>query len=170
MAEFNRNIWAPWRMEYIDSLGDRDGEGCFLCRNGRAPEDDEKNHVVWRSPAVLVVLNRFPYTSGHLLVAPTAHVAQLADLPDEVLFEIMRWIRDAQRVLDAALQPQGFNIGMNVGRCAGAGLPDHLHWHIVPRWEGDTNFMPLLGDVRVIPEALERTHRKLRETARRLGV
>jgi ATP adenylyltransferase len=162
MGEFNENVWAPWRMEYIDGLsGTNDRGGCFLCDHFAHPDQDAAHRVVARSDELLMVMNKFPYTSGHLLVAPRLHVPRLADLPEAVLCASVQWVRDAQAILESALRPQGFNIGMNVGHCAGAGLPDHLHWHIVPRWGGDTNFMPLLGDVRVIPEALDRTYEKL---------
>jgi ATP adenylyltransferase len=169
MGEFHKNIWAPWRMEYIDALQEH-RDDCFLCRYRDNPPDDQRNHVLWRSANTLVLLNRFPYTTGHLLVAPTAHAGEPEDLPDDVLAELTLRVRDAKRVLQAALQPQGFNIGMNLGRCAGAGLPDHVHWHVVPRWSGDTNFMPVFGDVRVIPESLQRVHEKLREHATQIGL
>ncbi|MCK6482884.1 MAG: HIT domain-containing protein [Phycisphaerae bacterium] len=155
MGEFRQNIWAPWRMAYIRSLGEETDDGCFLCRYAGAPADDGDNHVVWRGAAAFAVLNRFPYTNGHLLVSPLAHKAMLADLtPDESL-ELMTAVGRSLEALRECLGAQGFNVGMNVGRCAGAGLPDHLHWHVVPRWNGDTNFMSIVDDVRVIPESLE---------------
>lgn len=170
MGETNRNVWAPWRMEYIESLAERAEQGCFLCACYQAAGDDAKNHVLRRSEKTLVVLNRFPYSSGHLLVAPAAHEGRFEALPEDVLLELMLRLRDAQRMLEVALQPQGFNIGMNLGHCAGAGVPDHLHWHVVPRWGGDTNFMPVLGDVKVIPESLDRTYEKLLAAAQQLGL
>ncbi|MFN0135890.1 MAG: HIT family protein, partial [Phycisphaerae bacterium] len=136
MPEQNQNLWAPWRMQYIEQLGGNQPGGCFLCRYAAAPSDDHANHVLWRSEHTLTLLNRFPYTTGHLLIAPTAHVAAFETLPEAVLLELALRVRDAKRVLDHALQPQGYNIGVNLGRCAGAGLPDHVHWHIVPRWNG----------------------------------
>ncbi|MFO0837603.1 MAG: HIT domain-containing protein [Phycisphaerae bacterium] len=169
MPEFSKNVWAPWRMEYIEGLGEPDS-GCFLCRYLAAAADDAKNHVLWRSPHSLVLLNRFPYTNGHLLIAPAQHVATLDKLPEEVLLELSARLRDAMRILDDALGPQGYNVGMNLGRCAGAGLPDHLHWHIVPRWSGDTNFVPVIGDVRVMPQSLERTAERCRAAMQRLGL
>jgi len=167
MAESNSNLWAPWRMQYIHSIGEE--EGCFLCRYAQAPARDADNHVLWRSERSLTLLNRFPYTGGHLLIAPLEHEAELEALSEPVLLELTLRVRDAKRVLTKALGPQGFNIGMNVGRCAGAGLPDHLHWHIVPRWAGDTNFVPVVGDVRVIPEFLNETYERLRAAARELS-
>lgn len=171
MAEFEKNIWAPWRMEYITGLHADGGAtpACFLCDYREHPADDAANLVLWRTEKTLTLLNRFPYTGGHLLVAPLVHGADMSAIPPDVLAEATLRIRDAIRVLNAALSPQGCNVGMNLGRCAGAGLPDHLHWHIVPRWNGDTNFMYAVGDVRVIPEALERTYQKIREHARALG-
>jgi ATP adenylyltransferase len=126
--------------------------------------------VVWRSGRTLALLNRFPYTTGHLLLAPTAHCGELEELPDDVLVELTLRIRDAKRVLQKALGAEGFNIGMNLGRCAGAGLPDHVHWHIVPRWGGDTNFMAVTGQVRVIPEALQAVYEKFQAAAAEVGL
>jgi ATP adenylyltransferase len=114
------------------------------------------------------VLNRFPYTGGHSLVAPLDHVAELAELDEQTMLEMFQMFRDLQHVLSQALHAQGFNIGINLGRCAGAGLPDHLHAHVVPRWAGDTNFMPVLGGTTVIPVALEKLHAQLRDAARQL--
>lgn len=171
MPESSRNLWAPWRMEYIRSLGgDKADEGCFLCRYVASPESDGPHRVVWRSGRCLTVFNGFPYNSGHLLVAPLAHVADLEAMEDEALDELIRQVRDAKRLLTAVLSPQGFNIGMNFGKCAGAGLPGHLHVHIVPRWEGDTNFMPVVGDTRVIPESIKAIHDRMREVAPGLGL
>lgn len=170
MAERNKNVWAPWRMPYIDQLGGEDQAGCFLCRYRDEPAADASNHVLWRTPQTLVLLNRFPYTGGHLLIAPTAHVPQPEDLPESTLCELALRLRDAKRVLAEAFAAEGFNLGMNLGRCAGAGLPDHMHWHIVPRWTGDTNFMAVSGDVRVIPLALEEIYDRLRAAAGRLGL
>ena len=169
MAEFNSNIWAPWRMQYIDSLAGRDEQGCFLCQLGGTPKDDAQNHVLWRSDQTLVLLNRFPYSSGHLLVATAAHEAQLEALPEDVLLELMLRVRDAKRVLEVALNAQGFNVGLNIGTEAGAGLPGHLHFHIVPRWQADTNYMPVLADVKVIPQALEESRRLLAEALEETG-
>lgn len=171
MGETNDNVWAPWRMEYIAGLDDerRDG-GCFLCQYRDTPEDDQRNHVLWRSERTLTLLNRFPYTTGHLLLAPTAHCAEPEELSDEVLVELTLRIRDAKRVLQEALSAEGFNIGMNLGRCAGAGLPNHIHWHIVPRWGGDTNFMAVTGQVRVIPETLQAVYEKFQAAAAEAGL
>lgn len=171
MAEANHNVWTPWRMEYIDRLSDRDGPAeCFLCRYAADPASDASHHVLWRSPRTLTLLNRFPYTGGHLLVTPTAHQPTLAELDEATVTEMGMRLRDAQRVLQRAFNPQGFNIGMNLGRCAGAGLPDHAHWHIVPRWNGDTNFMSVVGDARLIPISLQTIYDKFISTAREIGI
>lgn len=162
MNEFHENIWAPWRLEYVQSLAGLAGDGCFLCDYGADADKDESNLVLCRNEHSLVVFNRFPYTNGHLLIAPIAHKADLDDLSDEEMRSIWWTTRDVKRLLTDALRCDGFNIGINFGRCAGAGLPGHLHIHIVPRWSGDTNFMAVLGDVRVIPQALERLYRQLR--------
>lgn len=171
MSETNQNVWAPWRMEYIAELEERHGgAGCFLCRYRDRPQDDARNHVLWRTEHTLTVLNRFPYTNGHLLLAPTIHCGEPEDLPEEVLVELTLRIRDAKCVLQRIVKAQGFNIGMNLGRCAGAGLPDHLHWHLVPRWEADTNFMAVTGQVRVIPQALKVVDEKFRTLSAELGL
>lgn len=147
-------LWAPWRAQYIrESSADAPGLPCFLCR-GLAEADDRGNLLVWRRPASAVFLNRFPYNNGHLLVAPTVHRGSLGELVGAELTEPIETLQRVVAVLDRMLRPQGYNIGLNLGKAAGAGLPGHLHWHIVPRWDGDTNFMPILGDSKVIVESL----------------
>ena len=171
MAESNRNIWAPWRMEYIRTLSDElDDDGCFLCRYWEHPDCDRENHVVWRTRSTFVVMNRFPYTCGHLLATHAEHKADLVDLNDDELTELTRTIRDGITVLRETLSPHGFNVGYNVGQCAGAGLPGHLHAHIVPRWPGDTNFMAVIGDSRVIPESFDALWAKLVSNAEAAGL
>lgn len=171
MAENNKNLWAPWRMEYIRSLMDETEEGgCFLCRYMEQPERDREHHVLWRTDSALVVMNRFPYTTGHLLIAHTRHQGDMTELEVEELAGMACATRDAVRILKTVMQPQGFNIGYNVGQCAGAGLPDHLHAHIVPRWSGDTNFMPVLGDVRVVPESMDALYAELVKEAEKAGL
>lgn len=142
-------------MEYIRELNGKDDGGCFLCRYRDDPDADAENLVLRRSERTLILLNRYPYTNGHLLIAPAAHVGEMEAVDEQTLTEMSLCIRDAQRVLRAAVRCDGFNIGMNLGRCAGAGLPDHLHYHVVPRWNGDTNFMSVVGNSRVIPQSLE---------------
>ncbi len=154
------SIWAPWRLEYIQSVtGEK--SGCFLCDASRDTDHDRSNLVIARTDIALLMLNRYPYVNGHLLVAPYAHVAQLADMPPDHRAALMELAVHGQRLLEVTMNPQGFNIGINIGRCAGAGLPGHIHLHIVPRWNGDINFMTTVGQVRVIPEALESAYEKV---------
>ncbi len=165
MADYNTNVWAPWRMEYIRSLADEvTDDGCFLCRYWSNPKSDRENRVVWRTETALAVLNRFPYTNCHLLVAQGTHKADITELTDAELTETALMIRNLVKALRVHLSPQGFNIGYNVGQCAGAGLPGHLHAHIVPRWVGDTNFMAVLGDIRVVPDSLDAAYADLIKT------
>ena len=169
MPESQAPLWAPWRMEYLGAPP-APTEDCFLCRYANAPDADTTHHVLWRGAETLVLLNRFPYSNGHLLVAPRAHVAQLELLTTTGEAELTRRLRDAQRVIRHALHCHGLNIGINLGRCAGAGLPDHLHWHIVPRWDGDTNFMPVVGNARVIPQTLDAVAEQFARAAAELGL
>ena len=171
MAEFNANLWAPWRMEYIRSLdeGRQDGE-CFLCAYASDPGQDAANHVVWRGESALVVMNRFPYTNGHLMVAPLRHVGDPAELLPAEMLEMTTLVYQGVALLRRALRAEGFNIGANLGRCAGAGLPDHLHHHIVGRWSADTNYMAVLGGVRVIPDGLDATYADLVSAAKEMGL
>jgi ATP adenylyltransferase len=165
MAEYSTNLWAPWRMEYIRSLaGDVTDEGCFLCRYWSEPAADRTNHVVWRAKSSFVVMNRFPYTNGHLIVSHAEHKSDLSELTDDELVQMTRTILSSVELLRATLGPQGFNIGYNVGHCAGAGLPGHLHAHVVPRWSGDTNFMAVIGDTRVVPDSLDALYDQLLKT------
>jgi ATP adenylyltransferase len=152
-------LWAPWRLEYISSADDQ--SGCVFC--AAVEGDDEEKLVVHRGARVIVLLNKFPYTSGHVMVAPQRHVGDFGELDDEEALEVHRLASAAIGALAQAYGPQGYNVGWNLGRVAGAGVVDHVHLHVVPRWAGDTNFMPVLADVRVIPEFLEETRRKLAE-------
>ncbi|MFW6132490.1 MAG: HIT family protein [Planctomycetota bacterium] len=166
-TERHRNLWAPWRMQYIDALDetpDQASDGCFLCRY-RDESDDEKNYVLWRGRRCFAVLNLFPYTGGHTLIAPFDHVGDLSELDEATMCEMFTHVRDLDRVLRRAIRAEGFNVGINIGRCAGAGLPGHLHVHVVPRWGGDTNFMAVFGDVRVVPTHLREVHGRIREVA-----
>jgi ATP adenylyltransferase len=154
-----RSLYAPWRMEYI---GGPEAPGCLFCRTREAPvAADRGNLVVHRAEDALVMLNKFPYNSGHLLVAPRAHVPSLADLDDEQTLATMRLVRRSLTVLEGVMRPAGFNVGVNIGRDAGAGIPDHVHVHVVPRWAGDTNFLPVLAEVKVVNEHLDRTWEKV---------
>jgi ATP adenylyltransferase len=148
-------LWAPWRLSYVAAAKPPSGaDPCFICR-GLEADDDRGNLIALRTPRSVVVLNRFPYNNGHLLVAPRAHRGRLDELEPGELLEVMDTVRRMVGALDGLMRPDGFNIGLNLGRAAGAGLPGHLHWHIVPRWEGDTNFMPVLADVKVIVQSLD---------------
>ncbi|NOU36003.1 MAG: HIT domain-containing protein [Kiritimatiellaceae bacterium] len=149
-----RPLWAPWRIDYI--RGEKEGD-CFLCRIF-AEQNDRKNLLLVRGKTCAVLMNRYPYNSGHLLIAPYRHTAGLADLTPEENLEMAELAARTVAVLGEVMAPQGFNMGINLGEAAGAGLKDHLHQHIVPRWIGDTNFMPVLGGPRVMPEALEATY------------
>jgi ATP adenylyltransferase len=148
-------LWAPWRLSYVATAKTPSvGDACFVC-NGLADEDDRKHLIALRTPLSVVVLNRFPYNNGHLLVAPRRHKGRLDELTAEELLETMETLRRMVALLDDLMHPDGYNIGLNLGHAAGAGLPGHLHWHIVPRWHGDTNFMPVLSDVKVIVQSLD---------------
>jgi len=171
VAETNDNLWAPWRLEYIRELREDDADaGCFLCRYWEAPGNDEANRVVLRGRTGMIVMNRFPYTNGHLMVACGAHKGGYDKLDDAELLELNALTRDGLRLLSECIRPQGFNVGVNIGRCAGAGLPGHLHVHIVPRWNGDTNYMAVVGDVRIIPQSIEALYADLQSCATRLGL
>ena len=152
-----RQLWAPWRLEYVQAAYDL--EGCVFCTAAATP--DEEALVVHRGERAFVLLNRFPYSSGHLLVAGYRHGGDLAELEDEEALEIHRHAVAGIAALAAVYSPDGYNLGWNLGRIAGAGVPDHVHLHVVPRWAGDTSFMPVLADVKVLPEHLEETRRRL---------
>ncbi len=159
-------LWAPWRLAYVaNPKPPTAGDDCFLCTS-LAASDDRSNLIAWRGPHTVVVLNRFPYNNGHLLVAPKAHKGQLHELDDGETLEIQQTIQRMVAALGALIKPDGYNLGVNLGKVAGAGLPGHLHWHIVPRWNGDTNFMPVLNDVRVIVQSLDSLYLMLTEYLR----
>jgi ATP adenylyltransferase len=152
-----QQLWAPWRLEYIQSADDE--PGCIFCR--ALEGDDEETLVVLRGEHAFVLLNRFPYASGHLMVAPVRHLDNVGELTDEEVVAIHRLATAGMTALGELYAPQGFNLGWNLGRVAGAGIVDHVHLHVVPRWAGDTNFMPVLADVKVIPEHLSETRSRL---------
>ena len=162
-----KQMWSPWRSTHIDSLtrqpstGDERSLFVRLAESG----DDEENLIIWRGELVYVVMNRFPYNNGHLLVVPFRQVEAYDELTQDEQVEMAFTIDRCIRWLRTALHPDGFNVGMNLGAAAGAGVPDHLHTHVVPRWSGDTNFMPTIGDVKVVPEAMAETYAKLRAAA-----
>ena len=152
-------LWSPWRMEYIEAAKD-DPDGCIFC-DLPAKGDDAATLILSRGERAFVLMNSFPYNPGHLMVAPFRHTGEFEDLHGDELADIDALLKRSLRALREEMEPQGFNIGMNLGRVAGAGIPDHVHWHVVPRWNGDTNFMPVVGQTRVLPELLEETYRKL---------
>ena len=158
-------IWAPWRVEYFRSKSSPD----FLLEAAKTT-DDAAHLVVLRRPEAFLMLNRYPYAVGHMMAVPCRRVGTLAELSSPEKVALWDLASAAQTLLSATLRAQGFNVGLNLGRCAGAGVVDHLHLHIVPRWEGDHNFMPVLADTRVFPEALHAVYEKLREAARALAV
>jgi ATP adenylyltransferase len=182
----SERLWAPWRLDYVtgaDASAERlqppepkewlEGaeHGCFLCRAAAeftdAKEAHRQQYVIACEGPSLVMLNRYPYNNGHLLVAPRRHAAQLADLTTDEHLACMSWLARLTEVFSARIHPDGFNIGLNLGRVAGAGLPGHLHWHLVPRWAGDTNFMSALAGTRVIPQSLEAMWELLTEALRK---
>jgi ATP adenylyltransferase len=152
-----RQLWAPWRLEYVQSADEQ--PGCVFCL--ALAGDDEERLVVRRGERAFVLLNRFPYSSGHLMVAPSRHVGDLAELGDDEVLEVHRLATQGLAALGATYAPEGYNLGWNLGRPAGAGVVDHVHLHVVPRWGGDTNFMPVLADVKVVPEHLATTRARL---------
>ena len=150
------HLWSPWMMEYIQAAKE-DSEGCVFCDI----PDEEQDRVLARGKLGYVVLNKFPYNPGHVLVVPFRHGGELDDLSAEENLELQSLLQRSVRAIQEEADPHGFNIGMNLGRMAGAGIPEHLHWHVVPRWSGDTNFMSTVGETRVLPEMLAETARKL---------
>jgi len=159
-------LWAPWRMELIEKGEPK--QGCIFCDLPRA-RDDRKNLILGRTPHTFAILNRFPYNNGHLMIAPNAHLANLEDLPAAAANELTALTQRTVRVLRQVLAPQGFNLGINAGKVAGAGVADHVHQHVVPRWDGDTNFMPVVADTKVLNESLTKSYRELRAGFDRLA-
>jgi ATP adenylyltransferase len=155
-------LWAPWRMQYIEKGSSGEVEDNIFV-SLPAKENDRQNLILHRGKTAFVMMNAFPYTNGHLLIAPYKQTAELSDLTDEELLEINQLLAKAVGWIRQAYKPDGFNIGVNLGRSAGAGIPMHVHWHIVPRWSGDTNFMTTVGEVRVLPQSLEESYDRLKE-------
>jgi ATP adenylyltransferase len=154
-------LWAPWRGEYVKSAGKDEDQGCLFCELQK--QDDEEALILARTEQSYALLNRYPYNSGHLMIAPLEHIGKLEEVSDSSLLDMQQLMQRSIRALNEAMEPHGFNIGMNLGRVAGAGVPDHLHWHVVPRWSGDTNFMPLVGKTKVMPEDLRAFRVRIRE-------
>ena len=154
-------LWAPWRMGFI--LKDENKEGCFLCQYPKE-NNDEANLVLHRGEKNFIILNAYPYNSGHLMVAPYRHIGRLEDMTDTESKEHFELVRLSVKLLTKVMQPAGFNTGMNLGKVAGAGIADHIHTHIVPRWQGDANFMPVLSETKVMPESLAMTYSRLKDS------
>jgi ATP adenylyltransferase len=152
-------LWAPWRMAYI---GAEPEPGCLFCRVLAEPDKDDENHVLWREPGALVLLNKFPYNAGHLMIAPVRHTGDFTELEQQEVVDLTSALQRAVKLVQQVMKPEGFNLGANLGKAAGAGIPDHVHFHAVPRWNGDTSYMPVLGETKVINEHLDATAAKLR--------
>ena len=160
-------LWAPWRMEYLKNI-DCQGPGCIFCL---LPEEkkDKKNLIIDRGEKCFVIMNLYPYNNGHLMVVPYKHTSDCSDLGDDVIVEMWKLVNKCKSVLRKAFRPEGFNIGMNIGRTAGAGIDQHIHMHIVPRWNGDTNFMPLIGETKVISQSLPESYDTLKPYFEQMG-
>jgi ATP adenylyltransferase len=157
----NFRIWAPWRLAYVKDAAKDSEDECIFCSKPAA-EDDKATLIVHRGEHSFVILNLFPYTNGHLMVAPYAHIGRIQEIPPETIAEMMGFAQLAMSRLEDVYEPHGFNVGFNQGRVAGAGVEHHIHMHVVPRWGGDTNFMPVIADTRVMPQTLEQSYEALR--------
>jgi ATP adenylyltransferase len=157
----NFRIWAPWRLAYVTDASKDIEEECIFCAKPEA-EDDEANLIVHRGEGCFVMLNLFPYTNGHLMVAPFEHISRLQDLAPETLAEMMTLAQRAMSRLESVYEPHGYNVGFNQGRIAGAGVEHHIHMHVVPRWAGDNNFMPVIADTKVMPQTIEQSFEALK--------
>ncbi len=154
-----KKLWAPWRIEYILHV-DSEEEGCIFCNKPREKKDEE-NLILYRGKNCFIIMNLFPYNTGHIMIAPYSHKATLEELTEEEILEMFMLAQKSLAILRETMEPDGFNLGINIGRVAGAGYEGHVHLHIVPRWNGDTNFMPVIADVKVIPEGLKSTYKRL---------
>jgi ATP adenylyltransferase len=156
-------LWSPWRSKYIESFkpGADKEDGCLFCRIASESKDKE-NHLIYRSKFSYIIMNLYPYNSGHLMIVPFKHTSILSDLNDEENLDCMNMINLGCKILNDSIYPHGFNIGVNIGKVAGAGIEDHVHFHIVPRWNGDTNFMPVLNEIKVVSEMIDDTYEKLK--------
>ena len=154
------NLWAPWRLDYITSQ--HDSGGCVFCKSPKN-KDDKQNHIIFRGTHCYVILNKFPYNNGHVMVLPYQHISDLLDLSEEADSECQELIKKTIKAIRRVFNPQGINVGLNLGIAAGAGIAEHMHYHILPRWQGDTNFMPVIAGVKVISESLDSAYFKLRQ-------
>jgi ATP adenylyltransferase len=162
-----KRLWSPWRSSYIETFKKpqkrRSGAKLSLFTVARRSREDAKNLVVWRGKHCFVIMNRFPYNSGHVMIVPNRQTADIYALTPEELLEIMETIQRTMKALDTLMKPQGYNVGANIGRAGGAGVDEHIHFHVVPRWNGDTNFMPVLSDTKVVSEEIKKTWKTLRK-------
>jgi len=156
-----QKLWAPWRMKYIDGIDDGSDETCIFCEKQKQHKD-EKNFIIYRGTTCYIILNIYPYNNGHLMVVPYKHTSGLSDLDSKTRLEMIDTADKIMTAMKNVMRPDGFNLGINFGRTAGAGIEDHLHIHIVPRWNGDTNFMPVIGSTKVISESLEECYSRLK--------
>jgi ATP adenylyltransferase len=163
-----QNLWSPWRSQYIESFKDNLSKECFLCNSAIESQNDDMNFVVFRRKYSYVVLNKFPYNAGHILISPINHVSDITDLNIDEFGEINQLLLDSVKIVKSIYKPHGYNLGLNIGSASGAGVPGHLHYHIVPRWQGDTNFMTSVGEVKVISQELDKTYQSFKSEFRRL--
>ncbi len=159
-----KNLWSPWRSKYIESFAQKDDKkDCIFCEMISLDPNSDDNLVVSQNELSFTIMNLYPYNNGHLMVVPKRHLSRLSELNDSELIECMKTLQELENVLTEIMKPDGFNIGINLGRVSGAGIDDHIHFHIVPRWNGDTNFMPVLGEVKVISQDLLKTKKMISE-------
>lgn len=156
-----QRLFSPWRSEYIESFQNPKDEGCIFCKCQNEDVDDENSLVVYKGKEVFILMNRYPYNNGHLLIIPYRHIARISEMSESERLEIFFLIDKSIEALEKTMAAQGHNVGTNLGRVAGAGIDDHIHFHVVPRWNGDTNFMPVLGDVKLISEDMKKTKLRL---------
>ena len=160
-----KRLWAPWRIEYI--LDEKKHDVCLFCeisgKSGKNRIDDKKNLIIYRGKYCFVMLNKYPYNNGHLMVVPFYHTSSFEGLSDKVLFDLIKTVKRSVDILKKAMNPDGFNLGLNFGKVAGAGMESHMHIHIVPRWTGDTDSMPIIAETRVMPEHIQKTYNKIRK-------
>lgn len=163
-------LWSPWRSRYIESFKDENSENtCFVCDAIKKVDEENERLVVYRSNHTIVIMNKFPYNAGHLLVCPLKHIPTLDFLDDNELLDLIQIVRKSISVLEKIMKPQGFNVGINIGRVAGAGLPEHIHFHVIPRWNGDTSFISVISDTKVISQSMEEIRGKLVELFQKLS-
>ncbi len=158
-----KHLFSPWRSKYIASFGENKKKECLFCRISKETNNDKQNLIVWRGKYCFVVLNRFPYNAGHLMVVPYKHTSSFCMLTDSESSEVMRVVGGCIKALDKISKPHGYNFGANIGKVAGAGIDKHIHFHLVPRWNGDTNFMPTIGDVKMVSEDIKKLHKQFKK-------